>query len=270
MAVRPQQSAEPLVKHTVADRLRKEIATGNLRPGVRIVEGTWARKLGVAQGSIREAINLLAQDGFVSKAAGRSARVVSLSERDVLQMYELRGVLEGLAARILARTAPDLEPLESALASMRHAFKNDRPDDMLDADLKFHLELCRLAANSFVLEHARKVILPLFAFARIRVLSSGQHASVWGKDLEAHQRIIDVIKEGHGEIAEQYVRHAMSRFAQDAYENWERKAEAPKVTRSRRPPAHQKESDPPARRASSNSPSRRPGRSSSKTRSSKA
>ena len=52
--------AGPLVKHTVAGCLRKEIATGGLRPGVRIVEGTWARKFGVAQGSIREAINLLA------------------------------------------------------------------------------------------------------------------------------------------------------------------------------------------------------------------
>ena len=270
MPVCPEQSAEPLVKHTVADRLRKEIATGSLRPGMRIVEGTWARKLGVAQGSIREAINLLAQDGFVSKAAGRSARVVSLSEQDVLQMYELRGVLEGLAARLLARTAPDLEPLEAAFASMRHAFKNDRPDEMLDADLKFHLELCRLTANSYVLEHARKVILPLFAFARIRVLSSGQHASVWGKDLEAHQRIIDVIKEGQGEIAEQYVRHAISRFAQDAYENWERKTEPAKATRSHRPSLRQKESEPPARRTATNSPASRSGRRSSKSRSSRA
>src|SRR5260370_32687753 len=88
---------QPLVKHTLAERLRAEIVSGTLKPGSRIVEGTWGRKFGVAQGSIREAINILAQDGFVAKASGRTARVVSLSEDDVLRLYELRGALEVLA-----------------------------------------------------------------------------------------------------------------------------------------------------------------------------
>ena len=86
-----------LVKSTLASRLRDEISSGALPPGVRIIEGTWGRKLGVAQGSIREAINLLAQEGFVTKISGRSARVVILNEQDVLHLYELRGAMEGLA-----------------------------------------------------------------------------------------------------------------------------------------------------------------------------
>lgn len=220
----PNSTAEPLVKHTIADRLRDEIASGALRPGVRIIEGTWARKFGVAQGSIREAINLLAQDGFVTKAAGRSARVVSFSEQDVLQIFELRGVLEGLAARLAAQRACDVSALEQGLGMMRHALETNRPEEMIDGDLKFHLALCRLPGNAYLFEHARKVLLPMFAFARIRVLSSGQNAAVWGKDLEAHQRIIDLVKEGQGEVAEQYVHHAMARFGKDAYDNWEKKS----------------------------------------------
>jgi DNA-binding GntR family transcriptional regulator len=229
-----QESTEPLVKHTVADCLRKEIASGGLRPGARIVEGTWARKFGVAQGSIREAINLLAQDGFVTKEAGRSARVVKLSEENVLQMFELRSALEGLAARILSQRTPDLGPVDEALARMRQALKDDQPEDMLDADLKFHLELCRLSGNRYLLEHARKILLPLFAFARIRVLSSGQDASAWHQDLESHQRMVDLIKEGQADVAEHYARHAISRFGQNAYDNWEKKPVPTLVTRSRR------------------------------------
>lgn len=227
-------SAEPLVKHTVADCLRKEIASGNLRPGARIVEGTWARKFGVAQGSIREAINLLAQDGFVTKAAGRSARVVNLSEENVARLFELRATLEGLAARLITQRSADVGPVEEALNSMRQALRNDRPDDMLDADLKFHLELCRLSGNSYLLEHARKILLPLFAFARIRVLSSGQDASVWGKDIEAHQRIVDLIKEGQADVAEQFARHAISRFGQSAYYDWEKKPVQASAERTRK------------------------------------
>jgi DNA-binding GntR family transcriptional regulator len=237
-----QDSAEPLVKHTVADCLRKEIASGGLRPGARIVEGTWARKFGVAQGSIREAINLLAQDGFVTKEAGRSARVVKLSQENVQQMFELRSALEGLAAGIIARRTADLGPVEEALARMRQALKDDQPEDMLDADLKFHLELCRLSGNSYLLEHARKVLLPLFAFARIRVLSSGQDASAWQKDLESHQRMVDLIKDGQADVAEQYVRSAISRFGKNAYDNWEKKPALVPVGRSRRRPiAHRDE-----------------------------
>ncbi len=227
-------SAEPLVKHTVADCLRKEIASGGLRPGARIVEGTWARKFGVAQGSIREAINLLAQDGFVTKAAGRSARVVNLSEENVVKIFELRATLEGLAARLIAQRAGDVGPVEEALGMMRQALTNERPEDMLDADLKFHLEICRLSGNSYLLEHARKILLPLFAFARIRVLSSGQGASVWGKDIESHQRIVDLIKEGQADVAEQYVRHAISKFGQSAYYDWEKKPILANVGRTRK------------------------------------
>jgi DNA-binding GntR family transcriptional regulator len=231
-----------LVKDTVADRLRAEIASGALRPGVRIVEGAWARRFSVAQASIREAINLLAQEGFVTKASGRSARVVSLSEQDVLQIYEVRGALEGLAARLLAARTHDVHPLELALETMRRASRQGRPAELIDADLKFHLELCRLSNNSYVFEHARKVLLPLFAFVRIRVMSSGQDTEVWGKDFEAHQRILDLVKEGEGEVAEAYVQRMMARFALTAYDNWEKKLAAPSRVRRRNAPRAKKKS----------------------------
>jgi DNA-binding FadR family transcriptional regulator len=57
----------------------------------------------------------------------------------------------------------------------------------------------------------------------MRVIASGQHTSAWDKDLEAHQRIVDLLREGEGEVAEQYVKKAMARFAQTAYDNWEKR-----------------------------------------------
>ena len=216
-------TGEGLIKHTVADRLCQEISSGALRPGTRIVEGTWARRLGVAQGSIREAINILAQDGFVTKASGRSARVVSLNEKDVRELFQVRGVLEGLAARLVAKRGVDVSPLDEALNQMRKALRNNDPASMLDGDVKFHLELCRLADNPYLFEHARKIILPLFAFARITVLSTGQSAAVWGKDLETHQRIIDLVRDGPGELAEQYVHRAVDRFGDNAFYTWDKK-----------------------------------------------
>lgn len=194
---------------------------GSLPSGMRIVERKWAQKFGVAQGSIREAINILALEGFVNKESGRSARVVHLTEKDVAQLYELRGALEGLAARLAVEMRPDLLKLQSAVAGMRRAASEGNCEALLQSDLQFHLELCELSGNPFIVDESRRLLVPFFAFVRMRVAASGQTTSPWDKDLEAHQRIIDLLGEAEGEIAEQYVKKAMARFSKTAYDNWE-------------------------------------------------
>ena len=212
MPTSPSFATNGLVKNTLADRLRKEIMNGSLQPGMRIVEAKWATEFGVAQGSIREAINILAHAGFVTKASGRSARVVHFSETDVAHIYQLRGAIEGLAARLAAATQPNLNVLQATVDVMREAASEGNCDGLLDCDSLYHLELCELSRNPYVIEHARRILLPFFAFVRMRVAASGQAASAWDKDLEAHQRIIDLLREGEGEVAEQYVKKAMERF----------------------------------------------------------
>jgi DNA-binding GntR family transcriptional regulator len=91
--------------------------------------------------------------------------------------------------------------------------------------LYFHLALCELSGNPYLLEHARRLLVPLFAFVRMRISASGQSTSAWEKDLEAHQRIIDLMHEGEGEVAEQYMKRAMQRFAKTAYDYWEKRKE---------------------------------------------
>jgi DNA-binding GntR family transcriptional regulator len=216
-------TTDVLVKNHLAEELRKEILTGSLRPGERIVEAKWAARFGVAQASIREAINILAQAGFVTKAPGRSARVIHLSETDVVHIYQLRGAIEGLAARLAAQSRQDLNVLQATMDTMRESARTGDREGLIDCDLLYHLALCELSRNPYLVEHARRILVPLFAFVRMRVSTIGQSASAWDKDLEAHQKIIDLIREGESEIAEQYVKRAMERFGKTAYDNWERR-----------------------------------------------
>ena len=65
-------AAYGLIKNHLPDEFRSEILNGSLKPGERIVEGKWAAQFGVARTSIREAINILAQAGFVIKVPGHS------------------------------------------------------------------------------------------------------------------------------------------------------------------------------------------------------
>ena len=212
-----------LLKHTVAERLRTEIVKGRLRPGSKVVEGSWAKAFEVSQASIREAINILAKEGFVSKALGRSARVVNLSAEDVKQIYAMRGVLEGLAARIAAGKRSNTSEMDEALNAMESAARKDDVAALLDANLAFHLGLCSLSENSYLMEGAYRLLTPFFAFVRIRAIASGQSASLWSKDFFAFRRIIELIKEGEGELVEQYVKKVMDRIASTAYASWERK-----------------------------------------------
>src|ERR1700678_1754629 len=212
-----------LLKNSLAEQLRAEILNGSLQPGTRIVEATWAARFGVAQASIREAVNILAHAGFVSKASGRSARVIHLSEDDVVHIYQLRGAVEGLAARLAAEAKPNLNALQATMDIMRESASAGNCEGLLDCDLLFHLELCELSGNPYVMQHARRILLPFFAFVRMRVTASGQETSAWDRDLEAHQRIIDLLHEGEREIAEQYEKKAMERFSKTAYDNWEKR-----------------------------------------------
>jgi DNA-binding GntR family transcriptional regulator len=216
-------ATDGLVKNALAEHLRQEILLGNLKPGERIVEAKWAARFGVAQASIREAINILSQAGFVTKASGRSARVIHLSEIDVSRIYALRGAIEGLAARTAAQEEQSVSALQAAMDSMTASARTGDLEGLIDGDLLFHLELCNLSGNHFLVEHARRLLLPLFAFVRMRVSASGQSPSAWDRDLVAHQKIIDLITEGEGDVAEHYVRRAMERFAQTAYDNWEKR-----------------------------------------------
>jgi DNA-binding GntR family transcriptional regulator len=130
--------------------------------------------------------------------------------------------MEGLAARLAAARRSDVAKLQEAVDAMRRASKKNRTADLVDADREFHLELCRVSGNPHLVEHAGRVLLPFFAFARIRIIASKQDTSAWDRDLEAHQRVVDLVREGEGEIAEQYIRRAMARFAETAYSNWEK------------------------------------------------
>ena len=215
-----QKSAKDLRKHEMAERLLAEIVGGGLAPGEQISERTWAQKFGVAQASIREAINILEREGFVTKEPGRSAKVVNLSEEDVVQLYELRAGIEGMAGYLAASIKAEVSCIEKIVEEMRRASEAHDSKALTDCDLRFHLELARMSGNAHILAYAQKLLRPFFAFVRLRVSASGRGTSAWGQDVEAHQRIVDLIRDGEPELTEHYVKKSMARFASTARKNW--------------------------------------------------
>jgi DNA-binding GntR family transcriptional regulator len=201
------------VKGSIAGILREEIVSGRLAPGEQIVEGRWAAKLKVAQASIREALNILAAEGFVQKELGRSARVTALSEEDVIQIHQVRTSLESLAARLVAVRMPDLSEFEQALADMHSAVQCGNVRTYCERDLYFHLLLCEKSGNRFLLEHVRRLIVPLFAFIVLRQHAAMANPNRWRKSYEEHRHILQAISSGNPDLAEREVAKSIQKFS---------------------------------------------------------
>jgi DNA-binding GntR family transcriptional regulator len=209
-----------LIKSSLAARLKNEIVRGNLPQGSRIVEKFWANKFSVAQTSVREAINILIAEGFATKNSGRSARVISYSPEKVAQIYEVRAALEGLSARLAVQAGADLTALEQAITEMSRSIKNKDLTALLEADLAFHLRLCELTGNEVLSQHARMLLVPLFAFVSMRLGGDTTLATAWKPDLERHREMVRAIADGEASLAELTVRNAILRFAEHANEIW--------------------------------------------------
>lgn len=218
-------TSRPLVKQSLAASLRDKILVGDIKPGEVIVENKWAAQFGVAQGSVREAINILAAEGFVEKDHGHRARVAKLTREDVAQIYQMRSALEGLAARLVVEGQKDLTPMDEAWAEMQKAVVAEDVRALLKADLNFHLALCSLSGNRFLQEHARRLLIPLFAFVLMRVYTNQRGSSPWSKSIDLHGRIISALRLGNPSLAEQFVMSAVNDFAVVAYDDWEAKAD---------------------------------------------
>ncbi len=204
----------------MAAELKQTIISGGLKPGERVIEGKWAKQFGVAQASVREAINLLIAEGFLVKDAGRSARVVNYREQDVAHIYDVRAVIEGLAAELACARRADLSLVEAALDGMIEAAEKGDMKGLIQSDLGFHIALLDAAGNPIVADVGRRLLFPLFAFMQMRVVARGQRTAAWRNDLQYHKNIVSIIREGNPVLAGQYVQHSLKHFSASAYQVW--------------------------------------------------
>lgn len=203
------------MKDNLAAFFRDEIVSGRLAPGEKIVEVRWAKKLGLSQTSVREALNILSAEGFVQKGSGRTAQVTQLSDEDVIHSYELRAVLEGYAARVVAEKKPDLAPLEQVLEDMRSAIQCHNLKAFYERDLNFHVLMAEMTGNKMLVQAVKRIILPLFAFVVIRVQGARNNQEQWMRSLDQHKRIIEALRTQDPVFAERLVLQSVDSFLKE-------------------------------------------------------
>lgn len=116
-------SARRSLTRFAADEIAKAILTGALAPGEQIAEQDWARRLNVSRIPVREALRHLETEGLVELRPRRGAFVSQMDRSEFTEVYDVRAVLEGFAARLCAYsiTPAKVQQLEQLLAQMREA-----------------------------------------------------------------------------------------------------------------------------------------------------
>ena len=138
-----------VLREEIRDRLMRDILEGRLAPGERIIETRVAQQFDVSQAPVREALRDLEMIGFVTSSPFRGAVVREMSPADLVQVYPIRAVLEGLAARDAATRLNErgLARLEKLIETMRKAAVRGDNAAQIEADFKFHLEVVEASGN---------------------------------------------------------------------------------------------------------------------------
>lgn len=204
--------------------LREMILAGELPAGSRIAELAVVERLGVSRTPIRAALMRLEQEGLLERLPGGGFAVRTFSERDIADAIEMRGTLEGLAARLAAeRGVPEglMDEARDCLAGIDRVLRQPRLDDeafssYVEFNQRFHALLARMAGSPLVARELERVVNLPFASPSAFVVA--QSNSARARDMlivaqDQHREVLDAIERREGSRAEAVMRQH-SRLAQ--------------------------------------------------------
>lgn len=140
------------LREQVADVLRERITRGDLPPGTHLVERVLADSLGVSRVPVRDALNLLKGEGFLTQEPRRGVVVTRLSRKDIEELYDVRSALEVLAVRLATERASDeeIEELRGLVLTSEGNLAEQDPDAVLTTNTAFHDALTAMAHNDLL------------------------------------------------------------------------------------------------------------------------
>lgn len=181
----------------VADRLRSAILSGRLKPGTGLVETALAEQMNVSRAPIREAIQILENDGLVETIAYKGKRVKPLTTREVEETYSLREVFEVMAVRRILDNGASLDILRTHCDEMTAAAKADDFAALVAADEAFHHALIRLADHDLLLASWKNLYLRIHQIMALRNRDERNLSEVAGN----HPPIVQALADGDAERA---------------------------------------------------------------------
>ncbi len=192
-----------VLREQIRNYLVQDILEGRRAPGDRIVETRVARNFNVSQTPVREALRDLEVFGFVTIIPFRGAIVRETSTEDLLQVYPIRAMLEGLAARDAATRISEagLKKLATLLQRMRKAAACGDHRACVDADLAFHFTIVEASGNWLLMQFWERMRLASSTFITVTKTKQSLHEIA-----EHHLPLLDALTARNPKQAERTMR----------------------------------------------------------------
>lgn len=215
---KPSSSQPATLSERLLDQLQDAIVEGDIASGEKLREPELAKRFGTSRGPLRDALRRLEARRLVTTTPNAGARVVALSNEQLIELFEVREGLEGMTARLAATSMTDqqLEDLEELL--MLHARevgrKKGREYFRQHGDLDFHFRIADACGNE-LLRHA--VCVDHYQLMRMYRFKHSARKGRPHRALREHRRILEALQDRDGELAEILMRRHI-RASRDAFE----------------------------------------------------
>ncbi len=198
--MRDRMTQSPPLRRHVRDEIQRQILSGESLPGERLAQQSLARKLGVGQGTVRESLLELEWLGLVESIDGLGVFVRKLDASRLIEAYEVREFLEGLAARRACGrvSQSDLNALRAMANRIWDLSEEGNIEEMGAVDRAFHLQIVHLSRNS--------VLVRLADVYRVLGMAVGASREPQAVHRE-HLQIVDAIRQNLQDEAEKIARH---------------------------------------------------------------
>jgi len=203
----PLDPAPNLIDQAYA-RILEAITDRTLLPGQRIRQNELAEKLGVSRQPVSHALHLLYRQGLVAESGRRGFEVTQLDPARIRQLYEVRGALDALAARLAAeRVKTDAAArarLEKALQAGRSIDRKTPLAKLIALDVDFHSAIYRLAGNPAIEEmiapqwpHMRRSMATVLAELDYRDSAWSEHEAIGAAILAGNAKAAELAAQAH-------------------------------------------------------------------------
>jgi DNA-binding GntR family transcriptional regulator len=182
----------PLVpsREKITQYIKDSIIQGKFMPGERIVEAKLARDLGAGRSVVRESLRYLEQGGFLEIVKHKGAVVKELSQTEIMQNYDIMGVLEGLAVRIAVpmMTDEDIGKIEKIMKELEDSTADKFK--LFDINYRFHTLLASLSRNDRLIS----LLNTIYAQTRRSTLQSFYNQEQVEVTIKEHREIFEGIQ----------------------------------------------------------------------------
>ncbi|WP_299790559.1 GntR family transcriptional regulator [uncultured Marivita sp.] len=193
----------------VAEYLRQEIRSGRMAGGTPVVAAPIAEHLGVSRMPVREAIQQLANDGFVTIRSNRSAVVTEFGPGDIADLYEMRAALEGYAMRHVAQNIDARGIQEAELALMRLDQAREDVNWFVSAHDIYHDALLAYCPRAQMVEEIRRIRHVTEPYLRLNLRAG---LTAFANTTDEHSELLDAVRSGEPDRAEDEMRRHILRF----------------------------------------------------------